>query len=168
VRRLWLGEIPGPPLGGPLAWAWARPAGGWPATVLAAWGERPRAIRVAKIAAAAIDPSGPPAVLSLAEPRRGVTIPFDDPAVQQARRDALARPAPRACSTLVRGDSVFAGAFTAWDLGAPAEDDPFARVVPARRLVVGPGLVGRHPHPAGPVIERHGSAEPWPADRFPS
>jgi hypothetical protein len=27
-------------------------------------------------------------------------------------------------------------------------------------------VLGRVPWPAGPVIERYGSAQPWPADRF--
>ena len=45
-------------------------------------------------------------------------------------------------------------------------DDPFARVFPARVLHVGAGVLGRVPWPAGPVIERYGSAQPWPADRF--
>jgi hypothetical protein len=166
VSRLWLGETPGPPPGGPVAWAWTHPVGGGPASVLAAWAERPRGIRVAKVAAAAIDPRGAGALVSFVRPRRGVTIPFDDQAVQQARRDALAGPPARACSTLVRGDAVFAGALTAWDVGAASWEDPFARVAPARRLIVGPGLVGRGPPPAGPVIERYGSTEPWPADRF--
>jgi hypothetical protein len=45
-------------------------------------------------------------------------------------------------------------------------DDPFARVFPARILVVGAGVVGTVRPPAGPVIERYGSAQPWPSDRF--
>ena len=45
-------------------------------------------------------------------------------------------------------------------------DDPFARVFPPRVLHVGAGVLGRVPWPAGPVIERYGSAQPWPADRF--
>jgi hypothetical protein len=39
-------------------------------------------------------------------------------------------------------------------------------VLPARILDVGAGLLGRTPWPAGPTIERYGSAQPWPADRF--
>jgi hypothetical protein len=45
-------------------------------------------------------------------------------------------------------------------------DDPFARVFAARVLHVGAGLLGRVPAPAGPVIERYGSAQPWPQERF--
>jgi len=46
-------------------------------------------------------------------------------------------------------------------------DDPFARVFPARVLRVAAGVLGRVAPPVGPVIERHGSANPWPWDRFP-
>ena len=45
-------------------------------------------------------------------------------------------------------------------------DDPFARVFPGRVLRVEAGLLGRTRWPAGPVIERYGSARPWPSDRF--
>jgi hypothetical protein len=31
---------------------------------------------------------------------------------------------------------------------------------------VGAGVVGRAAPPAGPTIERYGSSEPWPWDRF--
>jgi hypothetical protein len=33
-------------------------------------------------------------------------------------------------------------------------------------LRVGAGVVGAFPLPVGPVIERHGSAQPWPWERF--
>jgi hypothetical protein len=71
-------------------------------------------------------------------------------------------------STLVRGDSIFAGAITALPDGEPdgAVADPFGRVFPARLLRVGAGLLGSVPPPAGPVIERYGSGNPWPWDRF--
>ncbi len=45
-------------------------------------------------------------------------------------------------------------------------DDPFARIFPARLLDVDSGLFGAVPPPAGPTIERYGSTEPWPWDRF--
>jgi hypothetical protein len=38
-------------------------------------------------------------------------------------------------------------------------------VVPAR-VSAALRLFGSVPPPAGPVIERYGSARPWPADRF--
>jgi len=37
-----------------------------------------------------------------------------------------------------------------------------------RVLEVGEGLFGRVAPPAGPVIERYGSANPWPWDRYPA
>ena len=45
-------------------------------------------------------------------------------------------------------------------------DDPFARVFPARILRVDAGILGAAAPAAGPVIERYGSANPWPWDRF--
>ena len=45
-------------------------------------------------------------------------------------------------------------------------DDPFARIFPASILRVGPGVVGVTTAPVGPTIERYGSANPWPWDRF--
>jgi hypothetical protein len=45
-------------------------------------------------------------------------------------------------------------------------DDPFARIFPARLLRVEAGLFGRVPPPGGPTIERYGSAQPWPWDRY--
>ena len=45
-------------------------------------------------------------------------------------------------------------------------DDPFARIFTARVLRVDAGVLGVAPAPAGPVIERYGSANPWPWDRF--
>jgi hypothetical protein len=45
-------------------------------------------------------------------------------------------------------------------------DDPFARIHTARILEVEVGIFGTAPPPTGPTIERHGSARPWPWDRF--
>jgi len=140
---------------------------GEPAGWLVAWepGERPTPTAL-RIDGRAIDPLGEPALVSLVLAPGGVTVAFDDLAVQQARRDVLARATPAAVtSTLLRDDSRFMGALTAVRHGARL-DDPFARIYPARRLCVGGGLVGTMPAPAGPTIERYGSAEPWPWDRF--
>ena len=101
--------------------------------------------------------------LVLAPP--GVRLPFDDPAVAGARRAVLAGPRLRLVSTLLRGDSVFAGALTVPGDDGPF-DDPFARIFPSRRLVVGPGLLGATPPPTGLAIERYGGGNPWPWDRF--
>ena len=40
------------------------------------------------------------------------------------------------------------------------------RIFPARLLRVGAGAIGAAPPPCGPTIERYGSAQPWPWDRF--
>ena len=73
-----------------------------------------------------------------------------------------------AVSTLLTDDSHFEGSILVarGEEAARLADDPFARIFPARLLHVGAGVLGRVPWPAGPVIERYGSAQPWPADRF--
>jgi hypothetical protein len=116
-----------------------------------------------------IDPGGPAATVSLVMPPH--TIPFDDPAVQQARRDLLALADPfDAVTTIMRDDSTFCGSLlVARGSGAAARlrADPFARIAPARIVEVAAGVIAaKVPWPAGPVIERYGSAQPWPADRF--
>jgi hypothetical protein len=45
-------------------------------------------------------------------------------------------------------------------------NDPFARIFTARILRAGTGVLGAAAAPAGPMIERYGSANPWPWDRF--
>lgn len=151
------------------ATAEARTLDGRPAGVLAAWrDERDAPVGAAKVDPRLIDPEGAPAVVSLVLVPPAIRIPFDDPAVAGARRAVLAGPPRRALSTLVIGDSRFAGAITAARDGEEARlaDDPFARLAPARVLSVGPGLLGQTSMPAGPVIERYGGARPWPWDRF--
>jgi hypothetical protein len=99
----------------------------------------------------------------------GVRVAFDDLAVQQARRDVLVHPRADAVSTLMRDASHFEGALTlarGEEGRARLRDDPFARVFPARMLRLGPGIIGAPPAPVGPTIERYGSANPWPWDRF--
>jgi hypothetical protein len=102
-------------------------------------------------------------------PPPGVRLAFDDVAVQQARRAVLlGRPAD-AISTLLTDASHFEGSVTAFrgaDASARAAEDPFARIFAPRVLQVAGGLFGRAPAPAGPTIERYGSAQPWPGDRF--
>lgn len=146
----------------------AEPLDGGDPLRLAAWPEhaRPAGVRVAKVAAGFVSPDGAPAVVSLVLAPRGVRVPFDDQAVIGARRAALTYWPWRALSTLVRGDSEFAGAVSAVSPGTPSPLDPFARIVPARLLAVPAGFVGEMTPPAGPVLERYGSAKPWPLDRF--
>jgi hypothetical protein len=142
--------------------------GGVPAGWLAAWLRKAKPVRQARRAdPRLIDPDGEAAILSVVWPdrERGL-LAFDDLAVQQARRAVLASAtAPDAVSTVLVDDSHFAGAITVWRDQA-TQDDPFARVEPARRLRVGAGVVGAFALPVGPVIERHGSAQPWPWERF--
>jgi hypothetical protein len=138
---------------------------GW----LAIWVRRGRpAADARRVDARLLDPAGAPAHVSLVRPPPGVELPFDDLVVQQARRAVLAAPPFDAVTTLLRDASHFEGSLTV-ARGPDVErlrDDPFARVFPARILRVEAGVLGVVPAPAGPVIERYGSAEPWPSDRF--
>lgn len=136
---------------------------------LAAWPPHARPpVRAAKVDARAVDPDGAPGRISLVLAPLRMRLPFDDLAVQQARRAVLSGPPRRLVSTLVRGESIFAGAITALPDAEPdgVVDDPFARVFPAVRLVVSGGFLGAMRPPAGPVIERYGSGNPWPWDSF--
>ena len=45
-------------------------------------------------------------------------------------------------------------------------DDPFARILPRTLLAVDAGILGTVAAPTGPTIERYGSGNPWPWDRF--
>ena len=130
--------------------------------------ERPAPPGERKVDARAIDPDGAPALASLVLPPDGVTIPFDDAAVSQALRTALAAPWPDVLSTLVVEESRFAGALTAVRNGDRARlaADPFARIFPAELVEVGPGLLGVTPQPTGPVIQRYGGGQPWPWGEF--
>jgi hypothetical protein len=169
VTWLWLALVDGPPPREPLAAAEVTTPEGSPAGALAAWpADRHPPVRAVKVDGRAIAPGGRPARVSLVLLPPRVRLPFDDLAVQGARRAVLAGPPRRLVSTLVRGDSIFAGAITALPDGEPdgAVADPFGRVFPARLLRVGAGLLGSVPPPAGPVIERYGSGNPWPWDRF--
>ncbi len=167
--RTWLALVAEPP-DGPDAAAPAWDLDGTPAGWLAAWRRRSKPVREAlRVDPRAIDPDGAAGWASLVLPPRRLAIAFDDLAVQHARRVALADPRPPPVrSTLLRDDSHFAGAITALHGDDPGRlgGDPFARVHPARRLRLGPGLLGTMPAPAGPVIERYGSANPWPWDVY--
>jgi hypothetical protein len=143
-------------------------AGGRPAGWLAAWRRRARPTRGARrVDDRIVDPAGDAAWISLVRPPAGVRLPFDDVAVQQARRRVLAEPPPDALSTLLSDASHFEGAITVsrGDM-LRLHDDPFARVFAARILRVEAGLLGRVLPPCGPTIERYGSAQPWPWDRY--
>jgi hypothetical protein len=168
VSWVWLALVGKRPDGADAA-ARAFERDGVPAGWLALWARRGRPVEDARrVDARVLDPGGAPAHVSLVRPPPGVRLPFDDVAVQQARRAALAAPPFAALTTLLSDASHFEGSLTVARGGDVARmaDDPFARVFPARILRVEAGLLGSVPAPAGPVIERYGSAEPWPWDRF--
>lgn len=165
----WLDLADNEPARGTLCTA-VRDAAGEPAGWLAAWRRRARPTRTAlRVFDAILDEHGAPAAISLTLPPPGVRVAFDDVAVQQARRTILANPPWDAVSTLLSDASHFEGAVVVArgdDAVRRLADDPFARIFPARVLLVDGELLGRIAPPAGPTIERYGSAEPWPSDRF--
>jgi len=96
-------------------------------------------------------------------------VQFDQPEVQQARRDALAWWIPLlgeslVCISTFSVDSVHcAGAITVARRPNLFDDDPFARLFAP--TVVATGLFSAVPPPSGPLIERVAGA-PWPGGRF--
>lgn len=169
-RWCWLVLTDAPPAQA-LASAAARTLDGAAVGVLAAWppGSRPAEDAV-RVDGRAIDPSGPAMAVSWAD-AAGRHVLYDDPAVVAATQAVLAQPWPAFVSTLAADASHIAGALT----GATPElvaawpgwwsTDPFARVLPARRLLVDGGFFTAVPRPAGPVHQRYGGA-PWPRDGF--
>jgi hypothetical protein len=157
------------PEGEPVACARAFASDGSPAGWLAAWRRGRRPSRGARrIDARLIDPAGAAAWISYVRPPEGVRLPFDDMAVQQARRAVIAGLPMDGVTTLLTDASHFEGALTV-ARGAHVDrlvDDPFARLFPPRILRVEAGVLGTMPAPVGPTIERYGSANPWPWDRF--
>ncbi len=94
---------------------------------------------------------------------------YDEPEVQQARRDALAWWIPLlggdlVCLTTFALDaSRCAGAMTVARSPDRFASDPFARLFPG--TVVTTDLFCEVPPPPGPTIERYAGA-PWPGGRF--
>jgi hypothetical protein len=94
---------------------------------------------------------------------------YDEPEVQQARRDALEWWIPMlgddlvCISTFALDESRCAGAVTVATDPRRFDYDPFARLFPG--TTVRTGLFSRVTPPAGPVIERYSGA-PWPAGSF--
>ena len=94
---------------------------------------------------------------------------YDEPEIQQARREALAWWIPLlgddlvCVSTLSLDESRCAGAVTVATDARRFDQDPFARLFPG--TIVRADYFSRVPPPPGPVIERYSGA-PWPAGRF--
>ena len=94
---------------------------------------------------------------------------YDEPEVQQARRDALGWWIPilgdeLVCvSTFALDESLCAGAVTVATDPRRFGHDPFARLFPGTTVRV--DFFSRVPPPPGPVIERYSGA-PWPGGRF--
>jgi hypothetical protein len=96
-------------------------------------------------------------------------IRFDEPEVQQARRDALAwwiglLADDFVClSTFALDASRYAGAVTVARSASRFDDDPFARLFPG--TVVQSDLFCPVPPPPGPAVERYAGV-PWPGGSF--
>jgi len=96
---------------------------------------------------------------------------FDEPEVQQARREALAWWMPMlgddlvCLSTFALDASRCAGAVTVAREPTWFEEDPFARLFPGTTVVA--DFFCLVPPPSGPVIERYSGA-PWPGGSFGS
>jgi hypothetical protein len=106
-------------------------------------------------------------VCALADP--AAALRFDEPEVQQVRRDALdwwigLLGDDFVClSTFAIDESRCAGAVTVARSDTRFAEDPFARLFPG--TVVSTDDFSLVPPPAGPVIERYSGA-PWPGGSF--
>lgn len=113
-----------------------------------------------------LEASGAVAWVSLLWPDRDRLPLFDDPAVVQARRCALAGRRPRSVSTLTVDSQHWAGSLWAADSARGASDDPFRLLGLPVVLQVGPGLISDGVAAlVGPALERYAGA-PWPAGSF--
>jgi hypothetical protein len=103
---------------------------------------------------------------------------FDDPAIAGAIRRTLAAYLPLlgrrlvATSTLMPDRRRCAGALTAFEARSDdeartlASNDPWRAIFPGRVFRLERAIVARVPAPAGPVTQRYGGANPWPAATF--
>jgi hypothetical protein len=104
-------------------------------------------------------------------PERGAALRYDEPEVQQARRDALAWWIPLlgdafvCLSTFALDASRCGGAVTVAREPSRFHYDPFARLFPG--TVVETDIFCEVAPPAGPAIERYAGA-PWPGGRYDS
>ncbi len=96
-------------------------------------------------------------------------LEFDQPEVQQVRRDALAWWIPLlgdalvCLTTLALDESRYGGAITVARKPVSWIDDPFARLFPG--TVLRTDLFCDVPPPPGPVLERYAGVA-WPGGRF--
>jgi hypothetical protein len=104
-----------------------------------------------------------------AVPDRSAALHFDEPEVQQARRDALAWWIPLlgddlvCLSTFALDASRYGGAVTVARRPDRFDSDPFARIFAG--TVVETDLFSPVAPPPGPVVERYAGA-PWPGGGF--
>jgi hypothetical protein len=102
-------------------------------------------------------------------PHPAAALRYDEPEVQQARRDALAWFIPLlgdelvCLTTLALDASLCGGAITVARSPRAFADDPFARLFPG--TVVRTSLFSVVPPPPGPAIERY-SGLAWPGGQF--
>ena len=102
-------------------------------------------------------------------PDAAAVLEFDQPEVQQVRRDALAwwitllGDALICLTTLALDASHFGGAITVTRAPVPWSEDPFARIFPG--TVVRSDLFCEVAPPPGPVLERYAGVA-WPGGRF--
>ena len=96
-------------------------------------------------------------------------LPFDQPEIQQVRRDALAwwigmlGDALVCLTTLALDEARYGGAITVTREPVDWRSDPFARIFPG--AVVRSDLFCAVTPPAGPVVERY-SGVAWPGGAF--
>jgi len=102
-------------------------------------------------------------------PDAAAVLEFDQPEVQQVRRDALAWWIPMlgdalvCLTTLALDESRYGGAITVTREQVPWSEDPFARIFPG--TVVRADLFCEVAPPPGPVLERYAGVA-WPGGRF--
>lgn len=96
-------------------------------------------------------------------------LEFDQPEVQQVRRDAMAWWIPLlgdaliCLTTLALDEARYGGAITVTRGPVDWNDDPFARIFPG--MLLRTDIFCHVPPPAGPVIERYAGVA-WPGGSF--
>jgi len=102
-------------------------------------------------------------------PDADAAVAFDQPEIQQVRRDAMAwwigllGDALVCLTTLALDEARYGGAITVTRAPVRWQDDPFARIFPG--TVVRSDLFCAVTPPAGPVVERYAGVA-WPGGRF--